>query len=261
METPICPTCGCSLVRLGINKDKATMHSYEGTEYFFCCKGCADVFAADPEMRLEETKDLIVCPTCLAEKPRQSAVTLEHAGQEIHFCRCTHCQEVFKNAPDYYLKRLQGAEEAQQGGDWETVRPGSDRGAVTAISRGDGDFDLVIVGGGSAGFAAAIRAAELGARVAMAEVGTLGGTCVNVGCSVKDTASRGRNQPSPHSSSVPGNCRHGRSAGLARRPRTQKRADQQHARDEVSGRVALLRRGDPLRAAGNGNTRHLHHSR
>ncbi len=46
----------------------------------------------------------------------------------------------------------------------------------------DREFDLVIVGGGSAGFAAAIRAAELGARVAMAEGGTLGGTCVNVGC-------------------------------------------------------------------------------
>src|SRR3989454_5503637 len=44
------------------------------------------------------------------------------------------------------------------------------------------DFDLVIVGGGSAGFAAAIKGAELGVRVAMAEAGTLGGTCVNVGC-------------------------------------------------------------------------------
>ena len=43
-------------------------------------------------------------------------------------------------------------------------------------------FDLVVIGGGSAGFAAAIKAADLGARVAMAEAGTLGGTCVNVGC-------------------------------------------------------------------------------
>lgn len=43
-------------------------------------------------------------------------------------------------------------------------------------------FDLVIVGGGSAAFAAAIRGAELGATVAMIEAGTLGGTCVNVGC-------------------------------------------------------------------------------
>lgn len=54
--------------------------------------------------------------------------------------------------------------------------------APAVVSPGGGEFDLAIVGGGSAGFAAAIKAAELGARVAMAEGGTLGGTCVNVGC-------------------------------------------------------------------------------
>lgn len=47
---------------------------------------------------------------------------------------------------------------------------------------GNGEIDLVIIGGGSAGFAAAIRAADLGASVAMVEAGQLGGTCVNVGC-------------------------------------------------------------------------------
>src|SRR2546428_7741272 len=47
----------------------------------------------------------------------------------------------------------------------------------TVITKGGGDFDLLILGGGSAGFAAAIRAADLGVRVAMAESGTLGGTC------------------------------------------------------------------------------------
>src|SRR3989441_793772 len=50
------------------------------------------------------------------------------------------------------------------------------------IRKTGGEFDLLIVGGGSAGFAAAIKAADLGARVAMVEGGTLGGTCVNVGC-------------------------------------------------------------------------------
>lgn len=45
-----------------------------------------------------------------------------------------------------------------------------------------GEFDLLVVGGGSAGFAAAIKGADLGARVAMTESGPLGGTCVNVGC-------------------------------------------------------------------------------
>ena len=48
--------------------------------------------------------------------------------------------------------------------------------------RGELAFDLAIVGGGSAGFAAAIKGVELGARVALVEGGTLGGTCVNVGC-------------------------------------------------------------------------------
>ncbi len=44
------------------------------------------------------------------------------------------------------------------------------------------EFDLMIVGGGSAAFAAAIKGTELGARVAIVEQGTIGGTCVNVGC-------------------------------------------------------------------------------
>ena len=44
------------------------------------------------------------------------------------------------------------------------------------------EFDLIVVGGGSGGLAAAQRAAEYGARVALLESGRLGGTCVNRGC-------------------------------------------------------------------------------
>ena len=43
-------------------------------------------------------------------------------------------------------------------------------------------YDLAIVGAGSAGFSAAISAAEQGAQVALIGAGTIGGTCVNVGC-------------------------------------------------------------------------------
>lgn len=50
------------------------------------------------------------------------------------------------------------------------------------LSLGDADFDFVVIGGGSAGFAAAIRAVERGASVVMVNAGTIGGTCVNVGC-------------------------------------------------------------------------------
>ncbi len=43
-------------------------------------------------------------------------------------------------------------------------------------------FDIAVIGAGSAGFSAAITAAEDGARVALIGYGTIGGTCVNVGC-------------------------------------------------------------------------------
>src|SRR5439155_1863269 len=57
-----------------------------------------------------------------------------------------------------------------------------------AEPRGDGgaaavrDYDFVAIGAGSAAFAAAIRATSLGARVALVEKETVGGTCVNFGC-------------------------------------------------------------------------------
>ena len=43
-------------------------------------------------------------------------------------------------------------------------------------------FDVVILGGGSGGYACAFRAAELGLKVALVEKGKLGGTCLHVGC-------------------------------------------------------------------------------
>ncbi|MEJ5253720.1 MAG: mercury(II) reductase [Acidimicrobiales bacterium] len=48
---------------------------------------------------------------------------------------------------------------------------------------GNESFELLIIGTGGAGFSAAIRAHELGARrIALVEGSTIGGTCVNVGC-------------------------------------------------------------------------------
>ncbi len=46
----------------------------------------------------------------------------------------------------------------------------------------DKHFDLAVIGAGSAGFSAAITAAEQGANVALIGHGTIGGTCVNIGC-------------------------------------------------------------------------------
>jgi glutathione reductase (NADPH) len=43
-------------------------------------------------------------------------------------------------------------------------------------------YDLIVLGGGSGGLAAAERAAQLGKRVVLIEPHALGGTCVNLGC-------------------------------------------------------------------------------
>jgi len=48
--------------------------------------------------------------------------------------------------------------------------------------KANNQYDLAVIGAGSAGFSAAIAAAELGAQVALIGHGTIGGTCVNVGC-------------------------------------------------------------------------------
>ncbi|HOK11651.1 MAG TPA: glutathione-disulfide reductase [Ottowia sp.] len=55
----------------------------------------------------------------------------------------------------------------------------------------DFDFDLFVIGGGSGGVRAARFAAQRGARVALAESGRMGGTCVNVGCIPKKLYSYG----------------------------------------------------------------------
>ncbi|UJG40315.1 MAG: mercury(II) reductase [Candidatus Heimdallarchaeum aukensis] len=44
------------------------------------------------------------------------------------------------------------------------------------------DFDIAVIGTGGAGVAAAIKTAELGKNVVIIEKGTIGGTCVNIGC-------------------------------------------------------------------------------
>ncbi len=63
-------------------------------------------------------------------------------------------------------------------------------------------MDLAIIGAGSAAFAAAIRATELGAKVVLIERGTVGGTCTNIGCipskallATADTYHHARNHP------------------------------------------------------------------
>ncbi|HHC78757.1 MAG TPA: YHS domain-containing protein [Flavobacteriia bacterium] len=108
MKTIICATCGCSLVRLGISKDKASTTYYNGNKLYFCCDGCVNLFVSNPKKYLAETKDLVVCPTCLAEKPRTFATKQNIDGQEIYFCHCPHCINLYKKDTEFYTNRLKG---------------------------------------------------------------------------------------------------------------------------------------------------------
>jgi len=47
---------------------------------------------------------------------------------------------------------------------------------------GEDQFDLLVLGGGSGGYACALRAAQLGLKVALVEKDKVGGTCLHVGC-------------------------------------------------------------------------------
>ena len=61
----------------------------------------------------------------------------------------------------------------------EMVHPGIQEQLSGA---GERDADVVVIGSGPAGYVGAIRAAQLGAKVVIVEKGSVGGTCLNVGC-------------------------------------------------------------------------------
>src|SRR5579862_3703232 len=50
------------------------------------------------------------------------------------------------------------------------------------VANEEQQFDVVVIGAGPGGYVAAIRAAQLGAKVAIVEKEYIGGTCLNVGC-------------------------------------------------------------------------------
>ena len=50
------------------------------------------------------------------------------------------------------------------------------------MADGISSYDIVVLGGGSGGYACALRAAELGKRVALIEKDKVGGTCLHRGC-------------------------------------------------------------------------------
>ncbi|EKF53971.1 mercuric reductase [Galbibacter marinus] len=68
-------------------------------------------------------------------------------------------------------------------GDYSVVNNVDEEEVSAVNSKGQNKFDLIIIGGGSAAFSAAIKAEGLGLTTLMVNAGLdFGGTCVNVGC-------------------------------------------------------------------------------
>ena len=113
---------------------------------------------------------------------------------------CEHCAQTIKRA----LESVEGVREAKvyfpQGyAEVDTEKEVSVAELIEAVRRSgygaqelkespevyipkEGIYDLFVLGGGSAGFAAAIKASDLGAKVLIAEDNVIGGTCLNRGC-------------------------------------------------------------------------------
>jgi mercuric reductase len=107
------------------------------------------------------------------------AVALENVGAKNVEASFRRGEAVFELPDDI------GVESAKKAIDEAKYQPGEieEVQSEEKIVLGDeGDYDLLIIGSGGAAFSAAIKSVEYGAKVAMIERGTVGGTCVNIGC-------------------------------------------------------------------------------
>lgn len=124
---------------------------------------------------------------------------------QIEGMTCEHCEKTVAEAltsagagtPQVSWRRGQAVFEASDVSDHQLTQAVEEAGykvamIETAAERPTGfeaiagdqrsNYDLVVIGSGSAAFAAAIQGTEAGARVALMESNVVGGTCVNVGC-------------------------------------------------------------------------------
>ena len=139
--------------------------------------------------------------SCFQKEFRMEKISFRVEGMTCDHCALTIEKTLLKN-PTVVSARVSYASGT---GEIEVKEPSSfedlkkvvhDEGYELFASNGDSSMTasssweessepprhVVIIGAGSGAFAAAIRSSELGARVTLVERGTIGGTCVNVGC-------------------------------------------------------------------------------
>lgn len=107
------------------------------------------------------------------------AVALENMGAKGIQVDFRRGEAVFELPNDVEVERAKKAisEAKYQPGEPEEIKQ------QETVQLGDeGDYDYIIIGSGGASFSSAIEAVKYGAKVAIIERGTVGGTCVNIGC-------------------------------------------------------------------------------
>ncbi|GBF11892.1 mercury(II) reductase [Tepidibacillus sp. HK-1] len=107
------------------------------------------------------------------------ATALQNIGAVNVNASYRHGEATFELPNDVDVRKAQEAirEAKYQPGEVQEIQP------LQKVVLGDeGEYDYLIIGSGGAAFASAIKAVEYGAKVAMIERGTIGGTCVNIGC-------------------------------------------------------------------------------
>ncbi|MFT9485924.1 MAG: FAD-dependent oxidoreductase, partial [Tepidibacillus sp.] len=107
------------------------------------------------------------------------ATALQNIGAVNVDASYRYGEATFGLPDDVDVRKAQEAirEAKYQPGEVQEIQP------LQKVVLGDeGEYDYLIIGSGGAAFASAIKAVEYGAKVAMIERGTVGGTCVNIGC-------------------------------------------------------------------------------
>jgi len=106
----------------------------------------------------------------------------EHVTQALESVQARDVQVNFKKGQAEFLLsekvEITKAKQAVNEANYKTL----DMEEMTTQESGNREFDYIVIGSGGAAFSSAIEAVKHGAKVAMIERGTVGGTCVNIGC-------------------------------------------------------------------------------
>lgn len=112
----------------------------------------------------------------------------EHVTEALNKAGAKNAEADFRRGEATFKigeNKLNAAKEAVRGTGYKTGNEAiiyDEKDRKKSTEQHDGEYDLIIIGSGGAGFSAAIQAVEKGAKVLMVERGITGGTCVNIGC-------------------------------------------------------------------------------